>query len=98
MDTTAHLAIADRIKALLVTSLERDPALVANVRASDSLFEGDVRLDSVEAVGLAAAIEEEFAIQIDAADFTVALFESLDTLASYVALSTAGRDGGSPPR
>lgn len=55
-----------------------------SIGADESLLEGGI-VDSLGVVRIANFIDEEFEIQIPPSDFTRQNFESLKTLAAYVA-------------
>jgi len=83
--------IESTITRLLIAELEVDPALLDGAASDTPLLGRGVGLDSVEAMGLALALEREFDISIPDADLTVELFESMRALATYVAQRIAGQ-------
>lgn len=88
MDLEKHLSqIAERLRRVLVERLQVDPNQL--VDADAPLVGKGVGLDSMEALELAAGIEQEFAIQVEDADLTAELFRSLASLARYVGEQTA---------
>jgi acyl carrier protein len=76
--------IEDRIKRLLISRLRIDSEVLASSDAGTSLLGQDIGIDSMEALALAVAIEEEFDIEVDDGDFTTALFETIGSVADYV--------------
>ena len=57
--------VEERIKRLLATRLRIGPEVLATSDARTSLLGRGIGLDSVEALALAVAIEEEFDIEVD---------------------------------
>ena len=82
--------LEERIKRLLATRLRIGPEVLATSDARTSLLGRGIGLDSVEALALAVAIEEEFDIEVDDADLTAAVFETIGSVADYVRRRTAG--------
>jgi len=76
--------VETRIQRLLVSRLRISAEVVATSDRRTSLLGRGVGIDSIEALALAIAIEEEFGIEVDDADMTAALFETLGGLADYV--------------
>ena len=84
MERLSLATVQDRIKELLATRLDVHPTLLAEADGETPLIGAGIGLDSVEALALAAAVEEAFGIEIAADDFTTELFSSLARLSSYV--------------
>lgn len=61
--------------------------------SADTALLGMPELDSLAIVELAMAIEQQFSISIDSEDFNADLFETLGTLAAYVAERTGAARG-----
>ena len=80
--TTADIEAT--IKDLLISDLEAQPALLADVNTATPLLGRGIGLDSIEALRLALSLEREFYIHIPDADLTVELFSSMGALAHYV--------------
>jgi len=72
------------IRRILADELAVDSGLLNAAAADTPLLGRGVGLDSVEAMGLALALERDFDIQIPDGDLTVELFASLGALAEYV--------------
>ena len=85
MKHNRHLEIETQIKRLLVSELKVNPALLENTDPTMPLLGRGIGLDSVEAMALLVSLEEEFGLAIPDDDLTVDLFESLGTLADYIA-------------
>ena len=85
MSRLSHAEIEDAIKRILWADLAIDPALLTSVDAQTPLMGRGLTLDSVEAVGLALALEQTFNIDIPDGDLTDDVFESLGALVDYVA-------------
>lgn len=85
MKHNKHLEIETQIKRLLVSELKVNPALLENTDPTMPLLGRGIGLDSVEAMALLVSLEEEFGLAIPDNDLTVDLFESVRTLADYIA-------------
>lgn len=72
------------IKRILSERLDVAPESLADCTAETSLLGKGVGLDSVEAMRLAAGVEESFGFQIEDEDLTPDLFRTFGTLADYV--------------
>jgi acyl carrier protein len=75
--------IEHRIKRVLRERLEIDLDRVTG-RNGGALAGSGLGLDSIEALSLAVALEEEFGFNIDDEDLTAELFHSVGTIADYV--------------
>ncbi len=73
--------IKDRLRQIFVEALRlhRDPESIPNQDLSSELG-----LDSINSLEVLIWVENEFGIQIDDDDLSVALVDSLDILAAYV--------------
>jgi acyl carrier protein len=59
--------------------LEQDPASLPDTNLTDTLG-----IDSIKSLEFLVWVENEFGIEIEDADLSAALVDSLDTLAAYV--------------
>ncbi|MDP6700527.1 MAG: phosphopantetheine-binding protein [Candidatus Latescibacteria bacterium] len=84
--------VIEKVKELVIRVLqvEVDPAEIAE---DEPLFGDGLGADSMVALELVAAIEEEFAIDVTDAELRVELFESVAALADYVAGKVNITDG-----
>ena len=80
----------ERLRKVVVSALrlDRDPATIPTTGLRDELG-----IDSIAGLELLIWVENEFGIQIDDEDLSVALVDSLDTLAAYVEARLAGLAG-----
>lgn len=85
MDQNSYLRIEQRIKQLLESELRVSASAIAASSSSTPLLGRGVGLDSVETMALVLRIEEEFGIAVPDADMTATLFETIGSLAAYVA-------------
>ncbi len=76
--------VEERVKHLLSLRIQVRPEVLAQSDAGTSLLGQGIGLDSIEALTLAVALEEEFEIEIDDEDLTAELFTTLGTLVTYV--------------
>ena len=87
--------IEARIKGVLASRLRIGADVLAASDAATSLLGQGIGLDSMEALALAIALEEEFDIEVDDADLTVALFATIGSVADYIRRrQAAGRGAG----
>ena len=77
-------AVEQRIKHLLAVQLQISTDFLARSDAGTSLLGQGIGLDSIEALTLAVALEDEFEIEVDDADLTAELFATIGTLVDYV--------------
>jgi acyl carrier protein len=76
--------VEGRIKNLLISRLRISAEALAGSDGGTCLLGRGIGIDSIEALALAVAIEEEFDIEVDDGDLTRALFETIGSLADYV--------------
>ena len=81
MDTTA--TTIEELKALLVEILGIGDR-AGNMDASTGLLGSLPELDSMAVVELVTALEDRFGFQVDDADMTADVFETLGSLAAFV--------------
>ena len=94
MQDTSH--IAHRVKKAIVQSLKLniEPDEIAD---DESLFEG-LGADSIAALEIVCALEEEFGIEVDDEDLRVELFDSVQAMSRYVAEKLAEEQACAVPR
>jgi acyl carrier protein len=85
MRQDAYLQIEKTIKHLLGSELNVNASVIATSSSSTPLLGRGVGLDSVETMALVLSIEEEFGISVPDTDMTATLFETIGTLARYIA-------------
>lgn len=87
--------LRSEIKALIVSELNlegRDPQTIEDLA---TLFgEGSLGLDSLDALQLAMSIEERFGVRIPEGEEARPIFQSVASLADYVAGSRERKAGG----
>lgn len=81
----SRASVEAAIRRILVAELGADAALLCGSEPDTPLLGRGIGLDSMEALALVTALEEQFSVQIDDDDLTVSLFATLGTLADYVA-------------
>lgn len=81
--------IGQRVKSAIVQSLRLsiDPNDIAD---DESLFEG-VGVDSIAALEIIFALEQEFGIEVDDEELRVDLFDSVNSMVRYVSGKLASR-------
>lgn len=75
--------IEEIIKQLVVEIFELG-APAAEIDSKESLFGGDLAMDSFATLEIVTALEEEFGIAVEDDEITVELFDSIDSLSIYV--------------
>ena len=95
MEHKVNMEIEEKIKQILITDLEVNPAILAGSESTMPLLGRGIGIDSVETLVLVAGIEREFDIVIQDEDLTANLFESIATLADYVARRVGSSKPGS---
>jgi acyl carrier protein len=95
MDETSLRA---EIKALIVSALHLEGKAPADLADHAPLFgEGGLGLDSLDALELAMAIEERFAVRLPEGDEARPVFRSVASLAAFVAAAGgAGAESHAP--
>jgi len=84
MEKNLNSKIEEKIKNILVSELDVNPATIADCNSDTPLLGRGIGLDSMETLSLVAGIEKEFDIEIPDDDLTVELFRSIGTLAEYI--------------
>jgi acyl carrier protein len=92
MDPNKHSEIEEKIKQLLVSELNVNPAIVQDTDSNTPLLGRGIGLDSVEAMALVVTIEEEFGVFIPDDQLTVDLFKSVSTLTAYIVNALSHRE------
>lgn len=82
MDVTT--ATLDEVRALVVGTLALDGPEAEALAASSGLLGSLPELDSLAVVELITAIEDRFGFQVDEAEVTAEVFETLGSLAAFV--------------
>lgn len=84
------------IKKLIIESLDLEDISADDIVTDDPLFDEGLGLDSIDALELGMAIQQEFGVTIDAEDeATREHFRSVRNLAAFVMNSTATAGEGS---
>ena len=77
------------IKRLLIAELDLRGKTEVDILDEAPLFGGGLGLDSLDALQIAAALEERFGVNIPEGDEARAVFASVDAIAAHVLASTA---------
>ena len=80
------------IKRLLIAELDLRGKTEADIIDDAPLFGAGLGLDSLDALQLAAALEERFGISIPEGDEAKAIFASIDAIASHVLATASAHD------
>ncbi len=83
--TTAPDSLVQQLVAVLGEVLSLDPAITASLDRSTPLFGNLPELDSMAVATVLTALEDRFHILIDDDDVSGELFESIGSLADFVA-------------
>ncbi len=84
MEVKSSSEIESRIKLILISDLEIEPERLSTYDSDTHLLGKGIGLDSIETLTLAAGIEREFGIEIEDAELTPDIFETIGSLVSYV--------------
>lgn len=77
--------LEDEIKILIVSALNLEEVEPSSINASESLFEGGLGLDSIDALEIGVALRKRYGITIETATKEVkAYFRSVESLATFV--------------
>jgi len=79
-----------QIKTLLIAELDLRGKTEGDIADDAPLFGSGLGLDSLDALQLAAALEERFGISIPEGDAAKAIFASVDAIAAHVLSSAHG--------
>ncbi|MGR8981504.1 MAG: phosphopantetheine-binding protein [Gammaproteobacteria bacterium] len=78
-------SLENELKQLIIDVLDLEDISVADIDSHDSLFNGGLGLDSIDALELSLAIRKKYNIKIDAENEDVLkIFSSVSTLADYI--------------
>lgn len=84
--------IADSVRRILMERLRLPPQAVGGLDWDTPLLGRGVGLDSVEAMALVTALEQEFAVEFQDEELTPSLFASLRSLVQAVTDKVATKD------
>jgi acyl carrier protein len=76
--------LKQRIKQLIIDELDLRGRTAADIEDAAPLFGEGLGLDSLDALQLAMALEEQFGIQIPEGEEAKAIFASVDALAAHI--------------
>jgi len=77
------------IKRLLIAELDLRGKSEADIADDAPLFDSGLGLDSLDALQIAAALEEHYGISIPEGDAAKAVFASVDAIASHIIAQSA---------
>jgi acyl carrier protein len=78
-------ALAERLKKLIIDSLQLEDITPGDIKDDDPLFGNGLGLDSIDALELVVALEKEFGIIIADEEVGKKIFVSINTLTDFVA-------------
>lgn len=76
--------IHDRLKQIIVETLNLDDITAEEIVNDQSLFEIGLGLDSIDILELVVRIEKEYNIKIENSEIAKKTLQSVDTLAAYI--------------
>tara|TARA_Y100000588_G_scaffold146595_1_gene160428 strand:+ start:759 stop:1070 length:312 start_codon:yes stop_codon:yes gene_type:complete len=82
--------LTQRVKRIIVQALQLDIAPDA-IDEDELLFGAGLGAESVAALEVVFALEEEFGIEVDDEELQIELFDSVRAITAYVALKLEGR-------
>jgi len=89
---SAQTDFQHEVAILIVTTLNLEDVDPADIAPDDGLFDGELALDSVDALELALAVSQRYAVQLKAEEQSTR--EAFSTLASLAAFVDAHRADG----
>lgn len=89
-----EVALRLRLKRLIIESLHLEGLTPDDIADDGLLFGGGLGLDSVDALELVVALEQEYGIQIQSHDVDKSVFASVANLAAFVAGNLARENPG----
>jgi acyl carrier protein len=87
----ADAALKSEIKALLVEALDLRSKQPSDIADDLPLFGDGLKLDSLDALQLAVALEERFGVEVPEGDEGRRVFASVNAIAAFVAQAKASR-------
>jgi acyl carrier protein len=82
------------IKHLIVDTLKIPDIQPEKIGDAESLFEGNLGIDSVDALELVMALQRKYGVHIDDQNLGRFIIKSVDTIAEFVAKEQAGKKEG----
>jgi acyl carrier protein len=82
-------AVREKLKELIVEELNLEGKSPADIEDAAPLFGEGLGLDSLDALQLAMAIEENFGVQIPEGDEARPIFASVDSLVTHIVEKTS---------
>jgi acyl carrier protein len=76
--------VKQRLKELMITELNLEGKRPADIEDAAPLFGTGLGLDSLDALQLAMAVEESFAVQVPEGEQARPVFASVDALVDYI--------------
>ena len=84
-------ALNDEIKALLIEALDLRSKKPSDIGDDLALFGDGLKLDSLDALQLAVALEERFGVEVPEGEEGRRVFASVNAIAAFIAQARAGR-------
>lgn len=81
--------VKEKLKEIIISELNLEGKVPSDIDDGAPLFGEGLGLDSLDALQLAMAIEENFGVQIPEGDEARPIFASVDALASHIVENTA---------
>jgi len=82
-------SIQDRLKEIIVETLNLDDISPEDIENDQSLFETGLGLDSIDVLELVVRIEKEYNVKIENSETAKKALQSVDSLAAYIQEQTA---------
>jgi acyl carrier protein len=89
-----HASLRENLKRLIVESLRLDGLTTDRIADDTPLFDGELGLDSVDALELVVAVEKEYGIKIKSHEMDKDVLASVASLGNFVARTLDGAPGG----
>jgi len=88
-------SITTRVKNVIIQALRLDLA-PKEIGTHDTLFGGELGLNSIATIEIIVGLEEEFGIEVPDEDLQVELFDSVQAMADYVCSALKPPEGSIP--
>lgn len=92
----SNAIIESQLKELIVEALQLESVNPADIASDGQLFGGGLKLDSIDALELASAVETKFGVKFVRTANMEAIFGSVHALANYIVEQQALRANAGP--
>jgi len=76
--------LVNKLKAQIIEQLNLEDVNPDEVKATDSLFDGGLGLDSIDALELIVLLDKDYGVKVASPEEGKEAFESLETMAKFI--------------